>query len=274
MSVELTILIDGETEASAAGESGLSILVRGPGRTMLFDCGASAETLAPRMGQLGLTPSALSGVVISHGHSSHTGGLAALASSRPEGTEVFLHAAAFSRRWVDRPGKTLTEISCPHTAARLADAGFRLRWVQAPEKIDDWMILSGPIGGPQAEDPTYVVRKGDELIVDNFEDEIFVLVRGQNGWVVLTGCCHRGLRNVLRTARFLAREEPIAAVVGGLHMGGSSPARLEETIELAMLSPEIALYPSHCTGADVLAYLRAQLPNQVKPVEPGMKIVL
>lgn len=274
MSVELTILIDGEAEASTAGENGLSILVRGPGRTMLFDCGNSAEVLAPRMGKAGLSPTTLSGVIISHGHASHAGGLAALVSTRPEGTEVFLHAAAFSRRWVDRPGRMLEEVSCPHTAAKLVDAGFRLRWIQAPERLEDWMILSGPIGGSQAEDPTYVVRKGEELVVDNFEDEIFAMVRGDAGWVVLTGCCHRGLRNVLRSARFLAREEPVSAVVGGLHMGGSSPARLEETIELARQSPTMVFYPSHCTGADVIAYLSAQLPGQVKPVETGMKIVL
>jgi 7,8-dihydropterin-6-yl-methyl-4-(beta-D-ribofuranosyl)aminobenzene 5'-phosphate synthase len=272
MSVELMILMDGGSDASAG--QGLSILIRGPGRTMLFDCGASAEALAPCMGQFGLSPSSLSGAIISHGHSNHTGGLAALASSRPEGTEVFLHAGAFSRRWVDRPGSSLTEISCPYTAARLSDAGFRLRWVQAPEMIEDWLILSGPIGGPPANDPTYVVRKGEELVVDNFEDEIFVLLRGSSGWVVLTGCCHRGLRNTLRCARFLAHEEPVSAVIGGLHLGGATPAQLEEAIDHVRQAPDMTLYPCHCTGLDVIEYLRAQLPNQVKTVGPGAKIVL
>ncbi len=274
MSVELTILVDGPSEASAPAERGLAILVRGPGRTMLFDCGASVEALAAGMGRLGPGASGLDGVILSHGHADHTGGLAALTSSRPEGTEVFVHAGAFSRRWADEPGSSLKELSCPHTADRLAGAGFRLHWVREPEKIEDWMILSGPIGGPPEDEAVYVVRKGEELVVDNFEDEIFVLLRGQGGWVVLTGCCHRGLRNTLRCARFLAHEEPIFAIMGGLHLEDASQERLDDAIELFGQTPGMAIYPCHCTGQDGVEYLRAHLPRQVHPVGAGSKICL
>ena len=274
MSVELTILLDGPSDPSAPADEGLSILVRGPGRTMLFDCGASAEALASSAEKFGPGASGLDGVILSHGHCDHTGGLAALASSLPQGTEVFVHAGAFSRRWADEPGSSLKELSCPHTAARLAGAGFRLHWVREPERIADWLILSGPIGGSLADEKSYVVRKGEELVVDNFEDEIFVLLRGQGGWVVLTGCCHRGLRNTLRCARFLAHEEPLLAIVGGLHLEDASQDRLDDAIEMFRQAPGMRIYPCHCTGQDVTEYLRAHLPEQVHPVGAGSKITL
>jgi 7,8-dihydropterin-6-yl-methyl-4-(beta-D-ribofuranosyl)aminobenzene 5'-phosphate synthase len=274
MSVELTILVDGPSGASAPSEQGLAILVRGPGRTMLFDCGASAQSLAASAAQFGPGISGLDGVILSHGHSSHTGGLAALTSSRPEGTEVYVHEGAFRRRWADKPGSSLKEMSCPHTVAMLTGAGFRLHWVREPERIEDWLILSGPIGGPPAGEEHYVVRKGEELVVDNFEDEIFVLLRGQRGWVVLTGCCHRGLRNTLRCARFLAHEEPISAIVGGLHLDEASRQCLDDAIEQVRQAPGMTIYPCHCTGQDVVEYLRAHLPQQVHPLGAGSKISL
>ena len=274
MSVELTILLDGPSDSSVPAEQGLSILVRGPGRTMLFDCGGSVEALASSAAQLGPGASGINGVILSHGHCDHTGGLAALASSLPEGTEVFAHAGAFSRRWADEPGSSLKDLSCPRTADWLTGAGFRLHWVREPQKIEDWMILSGPIGGPPVDEASYVVRKGEELVEDTFEDEIFVLLRGQDGWVVLTGCCHRGLRNTLRCARFLAHDEPISAIVGGLHLEDASQGRLDDAIELFRQTPGTKIYPCHCTGNDAVEYLRVHLPQQVYPIGAGSKITL
>ena len=273
MSVEIVILVDNAAGSDALRtEHGLSILVSGPGRKVLFDAGASPEVLLANAESLGVDLSSVDAVVVSHGHSDHTGGLAAVAQKRP-GLNVYVHQAAFSRRWVDRPGEPLRDVSCPHTVERLCQAGATFRAVSAPEQLDSWLLVSGPIGGPKHGRDVFVVRKAGEMVVDGFEDEMCLMARGQAGWALLTGCCHRGLKNTLRLARFLARGEPLVGLIGGLHLRKAGDEELDETIELLRQYDVQGVYPCHCTGDQATQTIRSRLPGQIHPVAAGSRVV-
>jgi 7,8-dihydropterin-6-yl-methyl-4-(beta-D-ribofuranosyl)aminobenzene 5'-phosphate synthase len=273
MSVELLILVDNIAgSAELRAEHGLSILVSGPGRKVLFDAAASAEALLANAEKLGVDLGALHGAVVSHGHYDHTGGLAAVVQRR-RGLNVYVHSAAFSRRWSDRPGKPLRDVSCPHSIERLYQSGAVFHSVTHPERLADWLVVSGPIGGPKHGREVFVVRRGGEMVVDGFEDEMCLLVRGEAGWAVVTGCCHRGLKNTLRTARFLARDEPLTAVVGGLHLRSAGPRELEEALELLREHDVRDVYPCHCTGAEAVRFLQEHLPGHVHPIAVGSRVI-
>ena len=139
--------------------------------------------------------------------------------------------------------------------------------------VEDWIIISGPVGGPPSGDHNFIIRKGEELLVDSFEDEIFSLVRGRDGWVIVSGCCHRRLRNTLRSAKFLADDEPITAIVGGLHLEDASKEDLEDAANQLRQMPGIQVYPCHCTGEKAVKHLSEQLPGQVKPATSGTQII-
>ena len=274
MSVELIILVDNTagTEGLAA-EHGLAVLVSGPGLKVLFDAGASPQTLVGNAARLGVDLASLDAAVVSHGHHDHTGGLSAAVQQCP-GLTVYAHSAAFRRRWSDRPGQPLRDISCPHSIDRLCQLGAAVHTVTHAELLADWMVVSGPIGGPKHGRDVFVVRKAGEMVVDAFEDEVCLLLRGQPGWTVLTGCCHRGLKNTLRTARFLVRDEPLTALVGGLHLGRATPRELAETAELVRQYGIRDVYPCHCTGAAAVECLQQALPGQVHPLAAGSRLIL
>ena len=274
MPVKLTILVDNTSAKSEfQAEHGLAILIQGGDLTALFDTGATQQALMGNLAQAGVAPTDVQAAILSHGHADHTGGLAALASSY-RGLRLYAHATAFCRRFADRPGQSLREIGCPAGPLRLQQAGVAMQFVQSPEMLQEWLILSGPVGGPPRGDERFVIRKGEELVIDHFEDEQFVLVKGAEGWVVLSGCCHRGLRNTLRLARFLARGERIAGIVGGLHLHNADEEGLGEALDQLRQHGPLMIHPCHCTGQGAIDFLRKHLGTLVQPVGSGTTILV
>jgi 7,8-dihydropterin-6-yl-methyl-4-(beta-D-ribofuranosyl)aminobenzene 5'-phosphate synthase len=273
MSVELIILVDAASgPGNLQAEHGLSILISGPGRKVLFDAAATAEALLANAERLGVDFASLDAAVISHGHRDHTGGLAAIVQQCP-GLKVYVHSGAFNRRWAGQPGKPLRDVSCPHSIEGLYRSGAVFHSVSHPEQLEEWLVLTGPIGGPKHGRDVFVVRKAEEMVVDGFEDELCVLVRGQKGWAVLTGCCHRGLKNTLRTAQFLARGEPLTALVGGLHLRRAAEGELAETADLLRQYGIEDVYPCHCTGDGAVEALQEHLPGHVHPIAAGSRVI-
>jgi len=274
MSLALRILVDNEAPEPLRQEHGLSVLVSRGGRDVLFDTAASPEALLGNADAMDVDLTKLDAAIVSHGHYDHTGALAAVADAA-KGLRVYAHPSAFLRRWADKPGRPLKDISCPHPIEKLVSLGATVHNVEAPEVLAEGMLLSGPIGGPsQHACERFVIRKGGQILVDRFEDETVMLVRGRDGWVVITGCCHRGLRNTLRLAKFLARGEPLAAIVGGLHLRNADEAALAEAASALADFGRPAVYPCHCTGAEATAFLVDKLGKKVHPVRAGMQFTL
>lgn len=273
MAVELLILVD-DAAASAGLKNahGLAVLIVGPGRRMLFDTGPGDEILTHNAESLGVDLAAIDGLIVSHGHCDHTGGLAGLAGRR-RGLDVYAHPGMFSRRWLESPGQPIEDISCPHSVEKLCELGVVFHEVETPEMLAEWMLMSGSIGGPKHGREVFVVRKGDDLVVDGFEDENVLMIRGEQGWAVITGCCHRGLKNTLRAAKFLTHDGRIAAIVGGLHLQNACREELSETVELLGRFDSPELYPCHCTGQEATDFLEENLPGKVHPVKAGARIV-
>lgn len=272
MSIELTILVADQSSKEELGAGdGFSVLVKGPGRTVLFDTGPDGPLLQNNAKQLGVDLSSLSTVVISHGHRDHTGGLADVAQSA-SGLHLYSHPLVFSRRWQEPPGKPLVDLSCPCRLERLVDLGVVFHAVKAPELVEPWLLLSGPIGGPRTHQDDFVIRRNDDIIPDWFQDELCMLLKTRRGWLIVTGCCHRGLKNTLRCARFLTRDEPIFALLGGLHLHTSDAEKLREAVQILGEFGNPGLYPSHCTGSESIEYLTKRLGDQVHPLKVGTKL--
>jgi len=271
MAVELLVLVDNHAGSEdLLAEHGLAVVLSAGGRQILFDASASGQTVCHNAERLGVDLGAIDAAIISHGHYDHTGGLDAVVARRP-GLPIYAHPGAFSRRWSGHSGQPMRDISCPHTVEKLCDRGAVFHAVRAPEMLAEWLVLSGPVGGPPPPRQPFVVRKADEIVVDAFEDELFCLLRGESGWVVLTGCCHRGLANTLRAARFLAHDEPIAAVIGGLHLGDAADAELEQVVGLLDRYGRPTVYTCHCTGERAAAFLAERLGEKVQPVQAGWR---
>jgi 7,8-dihydropterin-6-yl-methyl-4-(beta-D-ribofuranosyl)aminobenzene 5'-phosphate synthase len=180
---------------------------------------------------------------------------------------VLIHPEFWSRRRVALPGREPTELPSTSRGA-LEGAGFEIVEQQQPSfLLDGSLLVTGEVDRTTEFEtgfPGHEAMRGghwqpDPLILD--DQALVANVRGR-GLVVLTGCGHSGIVNILRYVRRLAAEDHIHAVVGGFHLNGP---RFEPLIPptcdaLAELAPDF-LVPSHCTGWRAIHALAARFPG-------------
>ena len=97
-------------------------------------------------------------------------------------------------------------------------------------------------------DPIMFVKEGNALQPDPVADDLSLIIRTEQGLVVLLGCAHRGIINVLRRAQKLVPGQPIDTVIGGAHLMFSSPEKVKQTIRDLKEIGIRRLGGSHCTG--------------------------
>ena len=271
----------GRTVAGLRAEHGFSALVtvrRGGTESMLlFDTGVSPDGLAVNAERLGLGLRDLQGVVLSHGHFDHAGGFDGLARLRGRsGLPLTVHPAAWTRRRLAPPGGQPFEMPTLSPGA-LAREGFQLIERRQPSVlVDGSVLITGEVerttrferGMP----PAHQAWDGgdwhhDAEVID--DQALVVHVRGQ-GLVVLSGCGHAGIVNIVRHAMRLTGVPQLHAVIGGFHLSGPAfePIIAPTVLALTELTPAM-IVPGHCTGWRAQHALAAALPDAWVPSSVG-----
>ena len=278
--------VGGMTLTGLIAEHGFSALItvrRGDRTTsVLFDAGLSPDALVTNADRLQVDLTAVQGVVLSHGHFDHAGGLAGL--TRRLGRSrmpMVVHPAAWTRRRLAAPGAEPTELPTldPRT---LAAEGFTLIERKQPSLlVDGSVLITGEVdrvtdfehGMPPAHQAwTGDAWQHDPLVID---DQALVVHVRDRGLIVLTGCGHAGAVNIVRHARRLTGVDHLHALFGGLHLTGPAfePVIPPTVTALTELDPELVM-PGHCTGWRAQHTLAAALPNAWTPSGSGTTVRL
>jgi len=112
----------------------------------------------------------------------------------------------------------------------------------------------------------------DTLTLD---DQAVILHVRERGLVVLSGCGHAGIVNIVRYARKLTGIEPIYAVIGGFHLGGRvwEPTIAPTVSALAWMEPQVVV-PAHCTGWRAAQAIASALPDAFVANSVGTRLEL
>ena len=193
---------------------------------------------------------------------------------------MVVHPGACAKRRIAIPGLFELELPCPSRGA-LQEAGLEIVERRQPSLLfDDSVLITGEVdrttefehGMPFHEALTDGVWAPDPLILD---DQALIVHVAGHGLVVLTGCGHAGIVNIVRHARRLTGVDTVAAVVGGFHLGGPAFEQIiKPTVEaLAELDPEVII-PAHCTGWRAAHALAEAMPHAFIPNSVGSRLEL
>lgn len=263
----------GRTAVGLVAEHGFAALVtvrRGARTTsLLFDTGLSPDAMVTNADRLGVDLTGLQGVVLSHGHFDHAGGLDGLARRLgPRRMPMVVHPHAWTRRRLALPGRDPDELPTLSPRA-LAGEGFELVERRVPSLLADGCVLvTGEVdrtteferGMPPAHEALADGQwSHDPLVID---DQALVVHVRDRGLVVVTGCGHAGAVNIVRHAMRLTGVPRLHGLLGGLHLGGPAfePVIAPTVAALTELDPALVV-PGHCTGWRAQHALAAAVPD-------------
>jgi len=272
----------GPAAAAFEGEHGLSAYIEINDGSMtqgiLFDTGGANSTILHNATPMNIKLEKSERVIISHGHFDHFGSLAKIIPSLPETCEILIHPASFVQNQVvmtktgediplenfeknvreqKKAGNILMETKLPamnkQTIENLAtERGVKLVETTEPGVLFPGVATSGEIELSDMAEVTpgmYLIVGKNQVEKHTFRDEIalYFHVNGK-GLVVLTGCGHCGINNIIRHGQKLTGIDQIYAVIGGFHTEMSSASMIEPFIEqIETFNPQIVC-GMHCTG--------------------------
>jgi 7,8-dihydropterin-6-yl-methyl-4-(beta-D-ribofuranosyl)aminobenzene 5'-phosphate synthase len=188
---------------------GFSCVIKLKNKNILFDTGADSPTLLSNMEKLGIRPEEIDIIVLSHMHSDHTGGLDGFLNENSNVT-VYLPA------------------SFPNSIKnRIIAAGAKYVEIGNSSKIMENVYSTGELG-------TGIIEQS-------------LIIETEKGLVVITGCAHPGIVNIVRASKELLNKD-IYLVLGGFHLGSTTDAEIGNIINsFRSLGIEKA-GPCHCSG--------------------------
>ncbi|WP_300669510.1 MBL fold metallo-hydrolase [Desulfoluna sp.] len=272
--MKLTVLVDNSTyiDRYFLAEPAFSALIEVDGQKILFDCGYS-DIFLRNAEKMGIDLLHLDHLVFSHGHVDHTGGLeplmrtffeAAIEGRSHRRPKVTAHPDVFTTRTI--PG--IGEIGSSVSAEKLGEH-FSVNLSAGPVQLTERLWFLGEIPREndfEAKSPLGMLKGEPDWILD----DTALVWKGEAGLVVITGCSHAGICNIVAQAKRVCGEERILDIVGGLHLLAPTPRQLAGTLSSIQSLHLPALHACHCTDFSSRKALAEVAPQQ----EVGVGLVL
>jgi 7,8-dihydropterin-6-yl-methyl-4-(beta-D-ribofuranosyl)aminobenzene 5'-phosphate synthase len=270
----------GEGRSTLRAEHGFSSVVRvrrgDRHAAFLFDAGLTKDSLIHNMDVLEVRAADLQAIVLSHGHSDHVAGLMGLLSrTGRRRLPLVLHPDAFLRRKIVLPDGR--EVLLPPPDRRgIEQEGVEILTERAASLLLGGLALvTGEVARTTEFEKGFPVhyaeRNGqwtpDPLIHD---DQAVVLNVRDRGLVVLSGCGHAGIVNVVRHAMTVTGVSRVHGVLGGFHLTGRlfEPLIAPTVAALQAIAPRLVV-PSHCTGWKAVHEIARVMPDAFVPNSVG-----
>ncbi len=250
-------------------EHGLSLYIETSNFKLLFDVGASG-IFYKNAQKLDVDISDVDYLVISHGHYDHGGGLETFIDKNKK-AEIFLHRLAFEKHFARREDNSVDfiglkdDLSGNRRIVNTSDRFFIRKGLQLFSNIDAEYPKSNK---------DMLTEKDGKLTDDGFAHEQNLIVEDDGISLLLTGCAHNGIINIIEHFKTLKGRLP-DYVIGGFHLTrrneSEKPEKIKEIADYLLLSGA-RFYTCHCTGLAAYEILKEEMGERISYLSAGSEI--
>lgn len=258
---KITILCENRagSKIGVIGEHGFSALIEKNNEKILMDTGQGLG-LKINATALDINLLDINKIVLSHGHFDHTGGLADL-MPREKKIDIYAHPDIFVPKYAHHEDKDKKEEVFIGTrfSQKYLETNMTARFHFRKEfsKISDDIFFSGVIPritNFEQPDKRLLIKEEHSFLPDPLNDDASLLIETSSGPVILTGCAHSGIVNIMHHFSEKTGYNSFHAVIGGTHLGFlNSDEQLSKTMDAFEQYDLKLIAVSHCTGNEAAA---------------------
>ena len=265
MSVKIITLIENNADENSylCNEHGLSFYIETDKLNIIFDTGQSGN-FVENASKLNVDLKYTDYVILSHGHYDHSGGFRKLVKEIENSFQLIISEKFFNLKYIYKQQEYIF-IGNSFNEKYLEENKIKIKFIN--EDIfylsENILIISNFERKSDFEKicDRFYIKEKENYIKDDFSDEIAVAVKLKEGLLVILGCSHIGVVNILET--IIERTGiPIYGVVGGTHLIEADRQRLESTISFLKENNIHVIGVSHCTGENAVEKMQQEFQDK------------
>lgn len=266
-----TLVENTQGQGGCICEHGLSIYIETQRHRLLVDCGQT-DAVVSNARALGIDLAAVDTVILSHGHYDHSGGILPF-SQVNKTARIIMHRKAPEPHFNGDRYIGIDEGIMKLPNVELIDGDRRFD--------DELFVFSGITGRrcfPQGNLKLKMLA-GGEKVCDDFSHEQCVVISHGGKNILISGCAHNGILNILDRYRGIFGGYP-DYVISGFHMmkrdGEHTPEEISVIEQTAreLCGFEAVFYSGHCTGEPAFERMKAIMGNRLQALHSGDEIEL
>jgi len=268
--MQIKVLVE-DTSASPSmrNEHGFSLYIETTENKILFDMGYS-NLFLENAKKMDVHIKDIDLAVISHGHYDHGGGLKYFLEENKR-AKVYIHKNAFENHF----SKALNRVSDIGLDKKIMD-DERIIFVEDTYSINDNLLLFSKVQGNEFNsscNKSLFAENLNSIDQDDFKHEQNIIITENDKMVLIAGCAHRGIVNIVRSSIFIKHQIP-THVIGGFHLFNYSEQVSEDLSTVILIGDILKMtgskyYTGHCTGINAYNHLKSIMGNQIQYLSTG-----
>ncbi len=268
--MKIIVLIEntGSTQCSFC-EHGLSVYIETKKHKLLMDTGQS-DSFIQNASDLGIDLKTIDTVVLSHGHYDHSGGIMALSEINPH-AHIYMQRTAAGEFYHDERYIGIDKRILTLQNVKLLDGDHIID--------DELSIFSGITGRLFWAKSNLALSRHENgnIIQDEFEHEQCLVITNENRRILISGCAHNGILNILDKYKSIYNSMP-DIVISGFHMMKKTDYTEEEISIIKNTAKRLSetdteYYTGHCTGEKAFAIMKEIMGDKLHAIYSGLRIL-